>query len=232
MLSTIRWWAKRVTSENKPKSAGVVRRIAISEHCLWVSIPRCRRASWKVVSICQRKTNHLRSAQGPQGRHQDRCTARPGWRKHLADRAPVPSVWTRRPVPCCTRAQSLRLPPRCAPHHHTSRPHSRSCPGGARILGDDRKVWEAFALQARPAQLTGSAWWGRIVERCVQAQTSNERHRPGQEAPAACKESEASVSGISHGHDLALGPPTPHQKERLTCPESVIFLCRLPRWAA
>src|SRR5215212_7049005 len=74
------------------KSAGVVRRIAISEHCLWVSIPRCRRASWKVVSICQRKTNHLRSAQGPQGRHQDRCTARPGWRKHLADRAPVPSV--------------------------------------------------------------------------------------------------------------------------------------------
>src|SRR5215212_7339881 len=64
MLRTIRWWAKRVTSENKPKSAGVVRRIAISDHCLCVSIPRCRRASWKVVSICQRKTNHLRICSG------------------------------------------------------------------------------------------------------------------------------------------------------------------------
>src|SRR5215211_2924993 len=101
---------------------------------------------------------------------------------------------------------------------------SRSCPGGARILGDDRKLWEAFAFQARPAQLTGSARWGRIVERCVQAQTSNERHRLGQEATAACEESEASVSGIGHGHDLALGPPTPHQKEGLTCPVGYLLV--------
>src|SRR5918995_6588755 len=45
-------------SENNPKSgAGVVRRIAISDHCLWVSNPTCLRASWKVTSSCQRITN-------------------------------------------------------------------------------------------------------------------------------------------------------------------------------
>jgi hypothetical protein len=58
MLRVIRWWANRVTIENNPNSAGVVLRIASSDHCLCVSMPRCRRASWKVVSICQRKTNH------------------------------------------------------------------------------------------------------------------------------------------------------------------------------
>src|SRR5215217_697737 len=44
-------------SENNPKSAGVVRRIANSDHCLCVSNPRCRRTSWKVTSSCQRITN-------------------------------------------------------------------------------------------------------------------------------------------------------------------------------
>ncbi len=53
-------WAKRVTSENSPKSAGVVLCIAISDHCRCVSNPRCRRTSWKVASICQRLTNQER----------------------------------------------------------------------------------------------------------------------------------------------------------------------------
>src|SRR5215218_8503438 len=44
-------------SENNPNSAGVVRRIAISDHCLWVSNPTCLRTSWKVTSSCQRITN-------------------------------------------------------------------------------------------------------------------------------------------------------------------------------
>ena len=49
--------ANKVTSENNPNSAGVVLRIAKSDHCIWVSNPRCRRTSWKVASICQRITN-------------------------------------------------------------------------------------------------------------------------------------------------------------------------------
>jgi len=50
----------KVMSENKPNSAGVVRRIAISDHCLCVSNPRCLRTSWKVTSSCQRITNQQR----------------------------------------------------------------------------------------------------------------------------------------------------------------------------
>jgi hypothetical protein len=34
MLCIIRWWAKRLTSENSANNAGVVRRIASSDHCL------------------------------------------------------------------------------------------------------------------------------------------------------------------------------------------------------
>src|SRR3712207_1965912 len=52
--------ANKVTSENNPNSAGVVLRIAKSDHCIWVSNPRCRRTSWKVASICQRITNQQR----------------------------------------------------------------------------------------------------------------------------------------------------------------------------
>jgi hypothetical protein len=38
-LRAIRWWANSVTSENRPNSAGVVRRIANSDHCRCVSTP-------------------------------------------------------------------------------------------------------------------------------------------------------------------------------------------------
>jgi hypothetical protein len=58
-LRVIRWWANRVTIENNPNSAGVVLRIASYDNCLCVSMPRCRRASWMVVSICQRKTSRI-----------------------------------------------------------------------------------------------------------------------------------------------------------------------------
>src|SRR5829696_1186182 len=96
--------------------------------------------------------------------------------------------------------------------------HGGLLPGGVRILGDDRKVRPPLALQARPAQLAGSTRWGRIVERCIQPQASNERHGLGQETPAACEESEASISGISYGHDLTFGVPAPDQEEHLPCP--------------
>src|SRR5215216_5918021 len=56
----IRSCANKVTSENKPNRAGVVLRIARSDHCLWVSNPRCLRTSWNVASSCQRITNQQR----------------------------------------------------------------------------------------------------------------------------------------------------------------------------
>src|SRR3954447_6121939 len=52
--------AHKVTSENRPSSNGVVRWIARSDHCRWVSNPRWRRASWKVGSTAQRIAYHVR----------------------------------------------------------------------------------------------------------------------------------------------------------------------------
>src|SRR5215216_5929431 len=56
----IRQSTNKAISENSPSKAGVVHRIAISDHCLCVSNPRCLRASWKVTSSCQRITNQQR----------------------------------------------------------------------------------------------------------------------------------------------------------------------------
>jgi hypothetical protein len=53
-------WANKVITENSPNSAGVVLRIAISDHCLCVSNPRCLRTSWKVTSGYRRITNQER----------------------------------------------------------------------------------------------------------------------------------------------------------------------------
>src|SRR5215216_3600750 len=56
----IRRSTNKAISENSPSKAGVVRRIANSDHCLCVSNPRCLRISWKVTSSCQRITNQQR----------------------------------------------------------------------------------------------------------------------------------------------------------------------------
>src|SRR5215218_954572 len=58
----------KVSSENSPNSAGVVRRMAVSDHCLCVSNPRCLRICWKVTSNCQRITNQLRISSGSASR--------------------------------------------------------------------------------------------------------------------------------------------------------------------
>ena len=63
-----RRWANKVTTQNGPKSAGVVLRIANSVHCLCVSKPRCLRASWKVTSSCQRITNQRTTCSGSASR--------------------------------------------------------------------------------------------------------------------------------------------------------------------
>ena len=55
-------WVSKVTTENKPRSAGVVRAIALADHCRWVSTRRWVRTCWKVVSICQRRIKKARMA--------------------------------------------------------------------------------------------------------------------------------------------------------------------------
>ena len=56
--------AQTATKENNPSSAGVVRRMARSDHCRYVSTPRWARISWNVVSMRQRETNQPRMRSG------------------------------------------------------------------------------------------------------------------------------------------------------------------------
>jgi hypothetical protein len=60
--------AQSVIRENKPSRIGVVRAIAGSEHCRWVSTPRWRRTSAKVTSIDQRRMNQRRISSGSASR--------------------------------------------------------------------------------------------------------------------------------------------------------------------
>src|SRR4051794_3872155 len=60
VLSRARASAQTVISETIPSRAGVVRRIARSDHWRCVSTPRCARTSWDVVSTRQRETNQPR----------------------------------------------------------------------------------------------------------------------------------------------------------------------------
>src|SRR5438552_14940124 len=70
--------AMSTTSENRPNKAGVVRSIACSFHCRWVSTPRWVRTCWKVVSNCQRSTNQetIRCAAADRSVHNRACGAK------------------------------------------------------------------------------------------------------------------------------------------------------------
>jgi hypothetical protein len=67
--------AQSVISENSPSSIGVVRSMAGSDDCRWVSTPRWRRTSAKVTSMDQRRTNHRRISSGAASRsvHRNAC---------------------------------------------------------------------------------------------------------------------------------------------------------------
>ncbi len=80
------WWANSVTSENSPNSAGVLRRIALSDPCLCVSKPRRCRTSWKVASICQRLTNHEMICLGstPRSVHNRARVSNPSWGSRIS----------------------------------------------------------------------------------------------------------------------------------------------------
>src|SRR3954452_8054304 len=56
--------AHKAIKEYKPRSVGVVRRMARSDHWRWVSTPRWARHSAKVTSTCQRRTKQVRISTG------------------------------------------------------------------------------------------------------------------------------------------------------------------------
>ena len=50
--------AALVINENSPSKHGLVLPIAFSDHCHWVSIPKCQPPASKVTSDCHRLINH------------------------------------------------------------------------------------------------------------------------------------------------------------------------------
>src|SRR3954466_5779940 len=98
--------AQSVTSENKPSSAGVVRRMARSDHCRWVSRPRCRRASSKVVSVRQRRTNQRRMSAGSAFKSVQRKAC--GSFSPLGSRTSTQRIATRRPGGCQSAVPEAR----------------------------------------------------------------------------------------------------------------------------
>src|SRR5689334_2039032 len=64
LISFCKLSATNVTTENNPNKQGVLRPIAKSLLCRWVSIPRCRRDSSNVTSICHRLINQARISSG------------------------------------------------------------------------------------------------------------------------------------------------------------------------
>ena len=160
-LARARLSAHTAISENNPSKAGVVRRMARSDHWRWVSTPRWARTSWKVVSTRQRETNQprivaavasrsvLRNADGscsPDGSRTDPITqriesfrCRPG---AAARRAPEPGLHT----------LSCRL--WCAGRAAAPDRAGRSCRGSLLVAVeetmDQRRAVRTYRLAARP----------------------------------------------------------------------------------
>ena len=64
-LSSVRWgWARRVTTDNRPSSAGGGRRMARSDHGRCVATPRWRRTAANGTASGQRCTHPARSGAG------------------------------------------------------------------------------------------------------------------------------------------------------------------------
>src|SRR5215216_6651832 len=156
----IRSCANRVVSEHSPNSAGVVLRIAISDHCLCVSHPRCLRTSWKLTSNCQRITNQERIFLGSVSRsvhREDRYTASLGLEL---------SAWVTDQHPAHGHGEQARGVPngRCRSDLNYALPAPvpvsdlGRLPNGSRILGYLRKVGQALALYACSPSLARAPW--------------------------------------------------------------------------
>src|SRR3712207_2018575 len=90
-------------------------------------------------------------------------------------------------------------------------------PSGGRIFSHHRKIGQPPPLEARPTSLTCPARRSRFVERCVQAQSSDESDRGG-ELAATVEEFQRSVLPIAHSHYLTPRIPPSHQRQWLPGP--------------
>jgi hypothetical protein len=159
-------WASLVTSEQRPRRAGVVRRMASFDHWRCVSTPTCSRTAWKVTSQCQRKTNQDRIWSGDASRSVE--TQGLGWESALwiADQHPPDGhrrlagmLADRRVRDGRDDATLLAVPAR----------HVQRRPEGRRIVPDLLQGGESLASHPRTAVLARLAWGCGRKESGIQA---------------------------------------------------------------
>ncbi len=143
--------ANSVTIENRASRQCVVRAMALSDHCRCVSTPRWARASWKVTSTVQRRTNHPTICAGSRVRSvQSRAW---GGRRASGSRMSTHRIGTTGRPPCRHTAVSeaisiVRAPARTS---RAPRPCARACPSprGARRAWAAVRLWCADARSCR-----------------------------------------------------------------------------------
>src|SRR5215216_5144959 len=163
----IRSCANRVTSENSPNRAGVVLRIAISDHCLCDSNPRCLRICWKVTSSCQRITNQQSILCGSALR----SVHRSAWvlNSPCGSRTTTQRIGTAgNPVLYQTAVaqatSTVRFPP----------PYQSSTVVGVQVVEGSSATTERFGRRSRPSGAVGLS-----DQLCVVGHDRRARRRPG-----------------------------------------------------
>ncbi len=158
--------AQIVISENSPSNAGVVRRMARSDHWRWVSTPRWARTSWNVVSTRQRETNHCRIVSGAASRSvlrnacgvfAERILDQHPADRHWRDAAVIPDRGAGRGS---QRALLIAIPLR----------HDHRGPGRLRVVQDGPELRQGPSLQRGSAALAGSARAGRLEQVGIEPQ--------------------------------------------------------------
>jgi hypothetical protein len=199
-----------VTIENRASRQGVVRAMALSDHCRCVSTPRWARASWKVTSTVQLRyapPHDLRGLAHRFGAEQGlRCKAALGIaHQHPSDR----------------HDRQTAVPPHGCPGGDLKGALARPVPAGhhdrvaARVLGrEDRgERRQSSALGPRASDRARRPWRGRLVESSIQPKAGDRR-----DAGAAhrVEEQQGREAAVAHHHEVAPRQPAPRLEGELT----------------
>src|SRR5215204_4066839 len=150
--------------------------MAISDHCLCVSKPRCLRASWNVTSNCQRITYQLTIRSGSASR----SVHRRAWGSNPPSGARIKTQRTGtagKPVEYHTAvSEAISTVRSLLPYQ------SAILIGSQTVLGSSATTERLgsrspLSLEARSSFLPGASWRSGLVEGGIQPETGDEGHR-------------------------------------------------------